>query len=270
MGSWIVGDPPHPAPFIPSTSTFPPWVKKISFQLFAFVRALFLIFSATVYTTILAPPAIVSCLLDPSGRWPSIFQRTWVNWLLRTNRIRLRPKGLEYLKKEQAYILISNHASILDIPGIISASPFPVRFIAKKSLLRFPVFGWFLSSSGHILIDRDNAKSALKGLKKAVALLKKGISIVVFPEGTRTPDGQVQDFKGGAFLLALQAKAPIVPVSISGTYNMLPRTGWCFWPGVMELNLGQPIPTLNLSLREARPLMEKVRDTIIKSLKTKN
>jgi 1-acyl-sn-glycerol-3-phosphate acyltransferase len=240
---------------------------KISFQFFAFLRGLFLIFSTTVYTAILAPPAIVSCLLDPSGRWPSIFQRTWVNWLLRTNRIRLRPQGLEYLKKEQAYILISNHASILDIPGIISASPFPVRFIAKKSLSWFPVLGWFLSSSGHILIDRNNAKSALKSLKKAVALLKKGVSIVVFPEGTRTPDGQVKDFKGGAFLLALQSKAQIVPVSISGTYHMLPRTGWCFWPGLMELNLGKPIPTRNLSLREARPLMEKVREIIMQNLK---
>ena len=74
----------------------------------------------------------------------------------------------------------------------------PVRFIAKKSLAWFPVFGWFLSSSGHVLIERDNAQSALRSLKKAVALLQKGISIVVFPEGTRTPDGQVKDFKGGA------------------------------------------------------------------------
>lgn len=240
-----------------------------SFQFSAFLRGLFLIFSTAVYTAILAPPAIVSCLLDPSGRWPSFFQQAWGNWLLRTNGIRLYPKGLEYLGKEQACILIANHASILDIPGIISASPFPVRFIAKKSLAWFPVFGWFLSSSGHILIERENAKSALLGLKKAVTLLQKGISIVVFPEGTRTPDGQVKDFKGGAFLLALEAKAPIVPVSISGTYHMLPRTGWCFWSGPMELNIEKPIPTHGLSLREARPLMKKVREIIIQNLKTK-
>ena len=89
-----------------------------SFQLSAFLRGMFLIFSAAVYTAILAPPAIISCLLDPAGRWPSFFQQTWGTWLLRTNRIRLHPKGLENLGQERAYILIANHASILDIPGI--------------------------------------------------------------------------------------------------------------------------------------------------------
>ena len=237
------------------------------FQFPAFLRGLFLIFSAVVYTAILTLPAIVCCFIDRSGQWPSFFQRTWSHWLLRTNGVRLRPQGLEHLEKKQAYIFIANHSSLLDIPGIISAFPFPVRFIAKKSLVWFPIFGWFVSLSGHILIDRENAKSALLSMKKALTLLKKGISIVVFPEGTRTPDGQVKDFKGGAFLLALQSKAQIVPVSISGTYHMLPRTGWCFWPGLMELNLGKPIPTRNLSLREARPLMEKVREIIMQNLK---
>jgi len=119
----------------------------------------------------------------------------------------------------------------------------------------------------HVLINRENAKSALTSLKKAVTLLRKGMAIVVFPEGSRSPDGRVKEFKGGAFLLALQAKLPIVPVSISGTYQMLPRTGWCSWPGIMELNVGEPIPTRDLLLREARPLMGRVRKTVIQNLK---
>lgn len=241
---------------------------KRLFQFSAFLRGLLLISSTAIYTAALAPPAIVGCLLNPLGRWPSFFQQTWATWLLRTNGIRLDPKGLQYAAPGQACILIANHASILDIPGIISALPVPVRFIAKKSLSWFPVFGWFLSSSGHILIERDNAKAALRSLKKAAALLRKGISIVVFPEGTRTPDGQVKDFKGGAFLLALEAKVPIVPVSISGTFDMLPRTGWCFRSGRMQLNIQPPIPTLGLSLRDARPLMKRVRAIIMQNLKT--
>ena len=239
-----------------------------SFQLSAFLRGLFLIFSTAVYTAVLAPPAIVSCLWNPLGRWLSFFHQTWAAWVLRTNGIRLDCQGLQYTAQGQACILIANHASILDIPGIISALPIPVRFIAKKSLAWFPVFGWVLSSSGHILIERDNAQAAVRSLKKAAALLQKGISIVVFPEGTRTPDGQVKDFKGGAFLLALEAKAPIVPVSISGTFDMLPRTGWCFWSGRMELNFHPPIPTLGLSRLEARPLMKRVREIIMQNLKT--
>jgi len=238
-----------------------------SFELSAFLRSLFLIISAGVYTAILGLPAFVSCLLDRSGHWPSIFQRIWVHWLLRTNGIRLRLRGIENLKQGQSYILVSNHASLLDIPGIISAFPFAVRFLAKKSLLRIPVFGWYLYLSGHILIERDSVKSALKGLKRASSALQQGISVIVFPEGTRSLDGEVKEFKGGAFLLAQNSKSPLVPIGISGSFEMLPRTGWCFRPGIMHIRIGEPISTRDLSPQESRNLMGTVRHTIIQSLK---
>jgi 1-acyl-sn-glycerol-3-phosphate acyltransferase len=240
---------------------------KNSFQLPAFLRALFLTLSAAIYTCILGPPALIICLFALSGRWFSAFQRIWAKWLLQTNGVRLSVRGLENLMQPHSYILISNHASILDIPGIVSAFPFPVRFIAKRSLAWFPIFGWNLYLSGHILIDRERTQSVLKSLKKAASLLKSGTSIIVFPEGTRSPDGQVKEFKAGAFLLALKSQAPIVPVSISGTYQMLPRTGWCFWPGTIQIHVGEPIPTQGVPPREARPLMKRVRDTIIQNLK---
>jgi 1-acyl-sn-glycerol-3-phosphate acyltransferase len=176
-------------------------------------------------------------------------------------------RGTENLKKDQSYILVSNHASILDIPAMIFSAPFPVRFIAKKSLLWFPVFGWFLYIADHILIDRESAQSALKSLKKASVLLKKGISIIVFPEGTRSPDGEVKEFKRGAFLLAQHSKFPVVPVSITGTYEMLPRHGWCFWPGSIHIRMGEPINTRDLSHRELKDLMRRVRETIMENLK---
>jgi 1-acyl-sn-glycerol-3-phosphate acyltransferase len=241
--------------------------QKHSFELPAFLRALLLILSAIVCSAILGPPAIVSSLLDRSGRWPSFFQSLWAGWLLRTNGINLQLKGTENLKKDQFYILVSNHASILDIPAIISSAPFPVRFIAKNSLIWFPVFGWFLYIADHILIDRESAHSAFKSLKKASALLKKGISIIVFPEGTRSPDGEVKEFKRGAFLLARHSKFPVVPISISGTYDILPRHGWCFWPGTINIRMGEPIPTRDLSHQESKDLMRRVRETIIENLK---
>jgi 1-acyl-sn-glycerol-3-phosphate acyltransferase len=238
-----------------------------AFELTAFLRALFLIFSAAVYTAIIGLPALASCFLDRSWRRLSFFQSLWVEWLLRTNGIRLRVEGMENLKKDQSYILVSNHASILDIPALISASPFPVRFLAKKSLLWFPIFGWVLYFSGHILIDRQRAQSALRSLKKAPSLLKKGISIIVFPEGTRSSDGEVKEFKRGAFLLARHSKFPVVPVSTVGTYEMLPRHGWCFWPGTIHIHMGEPIPTRDLSHRELEDLMGRVRKKIIENLK---
>ena len=239
-----------------------------SFQLAAFLRGLFLIISTAVYTCILAPLVIFALLLDRSGHWFSALERTWATWLLGTNGIRFSVQGLENLEERHSYILISNHMSILDIPGIISALPFPVRFIAKRSLIWFPIFGWSLYLSRHILIDRDNPHSALKSFKQAASLLKSGTSIMVFAEGTRSPDGQVKEFKGGAFLLALKAQAPVVPVSISGTYEMLPRTGWCFWPGTIEIHLSKPIPIQGLSQRQVQALMEQVRETVIQKLKS--
>ncbi len=240
---------------------------KHSFELLAFLRALFLILSAIVYSAILGPPAMVSSLLDRSGRWPSFFQSLWGDWLLRTNGIRMQLKGKENLRNIRSCILISNHASILDILAIISAAPFPVRFIAKNSLIWFPIFGWFLYLSGHILIDRQSAQSAVRSLKKASSRLKKGISIIVFPEGTRSPDGEVKEFKRGAFLLARHAKFPVVPISISGTYDMLPRHGWCFWPGTIHIRMSKLIPTRGLSHKDLDDLMRRVRETIVENLK---
>ena len=241
--------------------------QKNSFELPAFFRASLLIVSAAVYTAILGPPALVSCFLDRSWRLLSFFQGLWIEWLLKTNGIHLRLDGTENLKKDQSYILVSNHASILDIPALISAFPFPVRFLAKKSLLWFPIFGWVMYFSRHILIDRQSAQSALRSLKTAPSLLKKGISIIVFPEGTRSPDGEVKGFKRGAFLLAQHSKFPVIPVSIAGTYEMLPRHSWYFWPGTMHIHMGEPISTRNLSRQESRALMRKVRETIIENLK---
>ena len=238
-----------------------------SFELAAFLRGLFLLISTGVYTCILAPPVIFALLLDRSGRWFSALERTWTNWLLGTNGIRLNVQGLENLEERHSYILISNHMSILDIPGIISALPFPVRFIAKRSLIWLPIFGWSLYLSRHILINRDNPHSALKSFKQAASLLKSGTSIMVFAEGTRSPDGQVKEFKGGAFLLAVKAQTPVVPVSISGTYEMLPRTGWCFWPGTIKIHLGKPISTQGLSQRQVHSLIKQVRETVIQELK---
>jgi 1-acyl-sn-glycerol-3-phosphate acyltransferase len=236
-------------------------------ELFAFLRALFLILSAAVYTALLGPPALVSCFLDRSRRWPSFFQGLWVDWLVRTNGIRLRLEGMESLKRDQSYILVSNHASILDIPALISSAPFPVRFLAKKSLLWFPIFGWVMYFSGHLLIERQSTKSAFGSLKKASSLLQKGISIIVFPEGTRSPDGEVKEFKRGAFLLAQHSKFPVVPVSIIGTYEMLPRKGWCLWPGNVYIRIGETIRTRDLFRQESRDLMKRVRETIMENLK---
>ncbi len=235
-----------------------------TFQFRAFLRALFLILTAVILSGVVCVPALLSCILDRSGRWPSFFQRLWVRALLCMNGIGVRVHPFR-IDPGQAYILVSNHASILDIPAMICAFPFPVRFLAKKSLIWFPIFGWFLHLSGHILIDRESAGSALRSVKKGAALLARGISIIVFAEGTRSPDGEVKEFKKGAFLLARHSRATVVPVSIRGTFEMLPKTGWRFWPGVVNIHSGEPITTARLSSREMSGLADRVRKAIIQN-----
>jgi 1-acyl-sn-glycerol-3-phosphate acyltransferase len=240
---------------------------KNSFDLAAFLRGLFLILSTAVFTFVLFWPAFLACFLDSSGRWSFFFQRVWVCWLLRSNGVRIKCQGLENLQGEQGFVIISNHCSILDIPTIIAALPVPVRFIAKKSLIWFPFFGWILYLSGHVLIDRQKAQAILKSLKQTTALLKEKISVVVFPEGTRSPNGEVQEFKSGGFLIARQSKAPLVPVTISGTYSMLPRRGWCFWPGEITLTIGRPLSTQRLRSQDLPPFIAEVKQEIMKNLK---
>lgn len=236
------------------------------FEFPAYLRGLFMIFSAALFTVLLFPPAFISCFLDPSGRFASFFQRLWMIWLLKANGIGLHIRGAENVGPRRDYIIIANHSSILDIPAIMATFDFPIRFLAKKSLIWFPLFGWFLYFAQHVLVDRRHTTSILKGMKKATSLLKRGTAIVVFPEGTRSLDGQVKEFKNGAFLLALQSQTPILPVSISGTFEMLPRKGWCVWPGPIHLTIGKPILTTGLSIKEADALMTKARDTIIQNL----
>ena len=232
------------------------------YELSAFLRGQFLILTAILLTGLFGIPAFLTCLVDRSGRWSSFFQKLWVAWLMRANGIRIRLRGIEHVRPDESYILVSNHASILDIPAIIHSAPFPVRFMAKKSLTWFPVFGWYIYFSGHILVDRLSPPSALKSMRKAISLLRRGISIIVFPEGTRTPDGEVKDFKRGAFLIAQHSKYPVLPVSISGSFEMLPRKGWCFWPGTIGVNIGEPIHSSDLR-DNAKGLQERARQIIV-------
>jgi len=231
----------------------------------ALLRGLFLILSTAVYTFVLGGAACAVCFLDSYPRRLSVLQRLWVHLLLKTNRIRLQANGVEGLR-EPPYIFISNHASLLDIPAIIHSIPFPVRFVAKKSLTWFPFFGWALLRSGHILIERKNTKAAMQSLQERSSILRDGYSVVVFAEGTRTPDGEVKEFKRGGFRIALEKGIPIVPVSVSGTFQMLPRTGWCLWPGTIRIRFGKPIPTRGWPAGEIEKLMDEVRETIIRNL----
>ena len=176
----------------------------------------FLIPAISVYTIVLGTLSILSTFVDRKGHAAHWCARAWSWLILATTGVEVRVKGLERVKRGETYVFISNHQSIYDIPVIFASLPFQLRIIAKESLGRFPFLGWHLIRAGHLLVDRRNPdRSGI--LNRWRRLVGDRLSLIIFPEGTRSADGQVGRFKAGSFLLALEAGLTIVPLSVSGT-----------------------------------------------------
>lgn len=165
-------------------------------------------------------------------------------------------------EKEKGYIFVANHLSYLDIPVLMCSLPKNIRFIYKKSLSWIPVFGWSLFLGGYIPIDRKNARSAIESLKKAALKLKKKLSVVIFPEGTRSRTGSTAEFKKGIFMLASFAETDIVPVAISGTEKILKPDSLNITPGRVKVVIDRPV-----TFSKDKNLLDNIRNTIVDNLK---
>lgn len=176
-----------------------------------------------VYALIIAILTILVSPFDSKGKITHYISKIFSKVILLVSGIKLKVNGLEKIDRDKSYVFVSNHASYFDIPILMQAIPNNARFIYKKSLSKIPIFGWGMYLGQYVPIDRENGREALKALRNAAQKIKKGISIVIFPEGTRTPDGEIKDFKKGVFVLADEAKEDIVPVLIKGSYNIMPK-----------------------------------------------
>jgi 1-acyl-sn-glycerol-3-phosphate acyltransferase len=200
---------------------------------------------------------------DREGKLAYRIGELWSWSVLEITGVRLKVRGLDRLKKDRPYIFIANHQSHIDIPVMVqSLRGFQLRWIAKKTLAYVPFFGWALLASRHILIDRANRAAAMSSLGKAKKKLAAGISVVIFPEGTRGFHGRLGHFKRGAFLLAIKTKTPIVPVTISGSWSILGKKDWRLKSGVIEVFVHEPIAVDRLSGKDTEELTERVRDII--------
>jgi 1-acyl-sn-glycerol-3-phosphate acyltransferase len=171
--------------------------------------------------------------------------------------VKLEIDGRELLDKKENYIFISNHQSYFDILVLMQAVPNNIRFIYRKSLSRIPIFGWAMYLSGYIPINRDNARKALKSLRKAAEKIKKGISIVIFPEGTRSTEDKLGEFKKGMFVIAEEAKVKLVPVTIDGSRKILPKQKFVINSGKVMVTFNKPI-----EFRDDRNLLNEIREII--------
>lgn len=225
----------------------------------------FLIPSIAIYTLALGALSIASSLFDRRGYFAHGCARAWSWLILATTGVEVTVRGLERLVPGRTYVFVANHQSIYDIPVLFWWIPFQLRIIAKESLGRFPVLGPHLKRTGHMLVDRSRPdRQGIFGW--ASALTSKGLSLIVFPEGTRSVDGRVGVFKGGSFYLAMQAGLPIVPIRIDGSRHVMRKGQLTTRPGHVTLTVHDPIETTaqpDPPTREVRALANRVRQLII-------
>jgi 1-acyl-sn-glycerol-3-phosphate acyltransferase len=228
----------------------------------------FLITAITVYTVVLGAASIASSLFDRHGHFAHRCARAWSWLILRTTGVRVTVEGLERLTPGTTYVFVSNHQSIYDTPVIFSSLPYQLRIIAKESLAKFPVLGWHLKRGRHLFVDRRRPdRSGI--LKRWRALVSEGLSLLIYAEGTRSPDGQVARFKAGSFLLAIEAGLPVVPIAVIGTRGVMPKGRLRTEPADVTLVVHDPIqpPALDEPTpRDARLLAARVRSIVAESV----
>ncbi len=174
-------------------------------------------------------------------------------------------RGLENICTDRAVVFMPNHQSNCDPPAIFTILP-PVLVMGKKEFFRVPILGRGMLLRGFIPVDRKNRQRAIEAMEEGVKSLKAGHSFLVFPEGTRSPDGRLQPFKRGVFIMAIKAGAPIVPISISGTRKIMPKGKFEIHPGVERITVHNPVSTEGRTLDDREKIMEQVRQAILSGL----
>src|SRR3954454_19636462 len=220
----------------------------------------FLIPAISVYTIVLGSASLLSSLVDRRGNFGHQCARAWSWLILKTTGVRVEIDGLERLDRSRSYVFAANHQSIYDIPIVFASLPFQLRILSKDSLGRIPFMGWHLQRTGHVLVDR--ARPGAGVIKKMARLVAQGHSLIVFPEGTRSTDGSVARFKGGPFMIALQAGLPIVPITLVGSRHVMFRGEVTVRPGQVTLIVHDPIETAGVSRDAAREFATNVRDIV--------
>jgi 1-acyl-sn-glycerol-3-phosphate acyltransferase len=215
-----------------------------------------------LYTIILGSLSLISSLFDRSGAVQHGFARLWSRMILATIGTTITVEGLEKIDISRAHVYVVNHTSALDIPVLYVSLPFQFRILAKRELFRYPFMGWHLRRSGQIPVVLENPKASIRSLQLAVTAVKNNMSLVVFPEGGRSEDGQLQTFMGGAFFAAIRAQTDVVPMALVGTYETLKMNSFHIKPRPVRLLVAEPISTAGLTTRDSAKLAERARTVI--------
>jgi len=227
--------------------------------LFNYLHSIVAIPLIYLYTIVMASLSLTFSLFDKTGRKQHWCAQVWCRLIANTALAPVRVHGLENIKPNTSYVFLSTHQSYMDIPAMLGYLPVQLRIAANKSLFKVPFMGWHLWRAGHISIDRSSTEKAVESMKRAEDKIRDGVCAFVFPEGTRSKDGALHDFKKGGFKLALQIGVPIVPVAIIGSRQVLPKDSIIFRAQPIEMYVDAPIETKGLSDEDIPMLMEKIR-----------
>jgi len=212
-----------------------------------------------LYTVLMGVLALPGGLFDRSGRRLHWFSRTWSWLIMKTIFSPVKVTGLDKIDTSKPHVYAVNHASALDIPVLYVNLPFQFRIVFKKELLAYPIVGWQLKRSGQVCIDQQKPANSIAAIRSAVKSLKAGMPLVIYPEGGRTPDGEIKPFLPGAFFLAIKAQVDIVPVALVGTYELLPMDTYHIKCRPLEMRVGEPISTAGLTMRDLEAVSAKVK-----------
>lgn len=216
----------------------------------------------TVFVTVFFGIITIFVSLASNSDRAHIVARMWAKSILIASRIKVTVKGMSNIDPDKSYIYMPNHQSNFDIPVLLAHLSVQFRWLAKAELFKIPIFGHAMKRAGYISIDRSNRKSAFESLAWAAEIIKGGVSVLIFPEGTRSLDGKIRDFKKGGFVLAVDAGVPVVPVIIHGTRAIMPKKKMYIRPGNVVLEILDPVETSVYTRKNKDELIGKIRKII--------
>lgn len=220
-------------------------------------------FWASIATVVLCMFIIPAGLLSRTGNLAFSLSRLWAYTMLAVSFVRTEIKNKDKIRKGTSYIIISNHQSLYDIIALVTTLGIQFRWIIKKEILHVPVFGYGLYASRNIFIDRSNTASAVESINKGFDRLPEGVSVMVFAEGTRSPDGKIHEFKKGGFITAVRRKIPILPVTVNGSRRIMSKNNLVLKPGKIQVVVGDPIDVSGYTVDTVQDLIDKTRQVVI-------
>lgn len=228
------------------------------------LRTLFFYLTYYPWTLIVLLVALPLSLLGENAvhRWGIIWGRS----ALFLSGVKVTVKGAELIPKDRSAVYIVNHQSNFDIPILYSGLPLQFRWLAKQELFNIPLFGLAMKRCGYIPIDRSDRRKAMHSMNVAAQRIAEGASVVVFPEGTRTPDGELQEFKKGGFLIAIKAQVPVIPVAINGSFSVMSKNSLRIHGGTVNMQIFPPIETTGMKNADSARLMSTTRQPIAANL----